>query len=90
MIALLMRGNIGTPGFGRVEIGAPKTILKSRSKDLRKRIRFLCENLYLSTDGANRQREPRMSSQIPTGVWTNRMTTLSQLGQRNIAPMTPP
>ncbi len=25
-----------------------------------------------------------MSSQIPTGVWTNRMTTLSQLGQRNI------
>jgi hypothetical protein len=68
---------------------APKTILKSRSKDLRKRIRFLCENLYLSTDGANRQREPRMS-QIPTDVWTNRMTTLSQLGQRNIAPMTPP
>ena len=27
---------------------------------------------------ANRSREPRMSSQIPTGVRTNRMTTLSQ------------
>jgi hypothetical protein len=30
------------------------------------------------TDRANRSREPRMSSQIPTGVRTNRMTTLSQ------------
>jgi len=26
----------------------------------------------------------------PDREWTNRMTTLSQLGQRNIAPMTPP
>jgi hypothetical protein len=31
-----------------------------------------------------------MSSQIPTGVRTNRMTMPSQRAQRNIAPITPP
>jgi hypothetical protein len=39
---------------------------------------------------ANRNREPRMSSQIPTRVRTNRMTMPSQRAQRNIAPITPP
>ena len=40
--------------------------------------------------GAHRWREPRMSSQSPLGVRANRMTTLSQCAQRNIAPIGPP
>ena len=88
---LLMRGNIGEAGFGRAEIWSTRDDLEVAIKKTdAKGSLFFVRTLYSSTDGANRQRQPRMSSQIPTGVWTNRMMTLSQWEQRNIAPITPP